>query len=224
MFDALTAGNGVGSGTQPKDAVGKGNDELGQDDFLKLMITQFQNQDPFQPMESGEFLGQLAHFTSANGITELQKSFDKFAASMTTDQGLRAASLVGRDVLVESNRGALREGESMGGAVKNLSGVDNVTVRIENAAGELVRELPLGAASGSQASFNWDGTNNRGVRMPPGEYRISAQGTRNGESISLGVLSGARVNSVTLGQGGQSPMLSLDGVGDKPLSDVRQIQ
>ena len=225
MFSALSAGNGVSDDkNQPKDAVGKGNDELGQDDFLKLMITQFQNQDPFEPMESGEFLGQLAHFTSANGITQLQKSFEDFAADMKSDQGLRAAGLVGREVLVESNRGALREGEALRGAVKVSAGVENPTVRIQDQAGQLVRELTLATTGSGEIPFAWDGLDAGGAQMPPGEYRVSAQGTRNGDSTSLDVLTGARVSSVTLGTGGRGPTLSLEGVGEKPLSEIRHIQ
>ena len=55
----------------------KPKDELGQSQFLELMLTQIKYQNPLQPAESGEFLSQLAQFGTVNGITELRSSFDK---------------------------------------------------------------------------------------------------------------------------------------------------
>src|SRR5690625_1502858 len=81
--------------------------EIGQEDFLKLMVTQLQNQDPFSPMENGEFLAQIAQFTTATGIQELQQSFERFSSNIKTEQALQAASLVGRNVVVESDVGQL---------------------------------------------------------------------------------------------------------------------
>jgi hypothetical protein len=54
-------------------------EELGQEEFLRLMMTQLRNQDPFKPMESGEFLGQLAQFGTVTGLGELQQSFEGLA-------------------------------------------------------------------------------------------------------------------------------------------------
>ena len=209
---------------QPKDAVGQSMDELGGEAFLKLMIAQFQNQDPFEPMESGEFLGQLAHLTTASGVGDLQKSFDRFASSMATDQGLRAAGLVGRNVLVESGHGYLPENGMLAGAVKLPSGAGEVNVTIQNAAGERVAELPLGQQSGGQVSFAWDGLGENGQQQPAGRYTIRAELISEGRSTGLDVLASATVDSVSLGKGGESPMLSLVGLGDRSLSAVRHIQ
>jgi hypothetical protein len=78
----------------------RANDKLGQEQFLKLMITQLNNQDPFKPLESGEFLGQLAQFGTVSGIQDLQQSFQGLAGSMQSNQALQAAGLVGRSVYV----------------------------------------------------------------------------------------------------------------------------
>ena len=49
---------------------------LGQDDFLKLLTAQLQYQDPMKPMENGEFMGQMAQFSTVSGITEMGESID----------------------------------------------------------------------------------------------------------------------------------------------------
>ena len=47
---------------------------LGQEDFLKLMTTQLQNQDPFAPMENGDFIAQMAQFSTVTGITDMSET------------------------------------------------------------------------------------------------------------------------------------------------------
>ena len=98
-----------------------GRDELGQEDFLTLMITQFRNQDPFEPMDNGDFLGQLAQFGTVNGIEQLNSSMAGLTGSIQNDQALQAASLVGRGVLAQSNAGYLPDGGQMTGAVEVIS-------------------------------------------------------------------------------------------------------
>jgi flagellar basal-body rod modification protein FlgD len=198
--------------------------DLGQQDFLRLMVTQLQNQDPFKPMDNGEFLTQIAQFTTANGISELQNSFQNFAKDMSTDQALRAASLVGREVLVESNTGYLPEGGNLTGVVKAPQDLENLTIRVYSQAGELLREIPMGRQPGGDVAFQWDGMDKNGRSLPPGRYLIGAQTEIQGQPMALATLMSAEVTSVQLGRGGQSPMLSLQGIGELSLAAVRQIK
>ena len=87
--------------TQPKAEKKK---ELGQEAFLNLMITQLKNQDPFKPLDSGEFLGQLAQFGTVSGLQDLQTKFDSLSSALVSNQALQAASLVGHTALVPSSR------------------------------------------------------------------------------------------------------------------------
>ena len=93
----------------------KSNSDLGQGDFLKLMVTQLNNQDPMKPMESGDFLGQMAQFSTVTGIDGLNTSFSEFASSVSNDQALQAANLVGRRVNVPLQAGVLTTGGSIDG-------------------------------------------------------------------------------------------------------------
>ncbi|HAT8158980.1 TPA: flagellar biosynthesis protein FlgD, partial [Legionella pneumophila] len=69
---------------------------LGQQDFLRLMVAQVQNQDPLQPQANGEFLSQLAQFSTNDGITKMQESLQQLASSLQSNQALQASALVGR--------------------------------------------------------------------------------------------------------------------------------
>ncbi len=76
----------------------KSPDELGQEDFLTLMITQFQNQDPFEPMDNGQFLGQLAQFSTVSGIDSLNSGFAGLEGALRDEQALQAAGILVRRV------------------------------------------------------------------------------------------------------------------------------
>jgi len=90
----------------------KRTEDVGQEQFLELMLAQLQNQDPLKPMENGEFLSQMAQFSSAKGIQEMSQSLDTFTQSLTSSQALQASSLIGRHVLVPNEMGYLEEGSA----------------------------------------------------------------------------------------------------------------
>src|SRR5262245_23961488 len=127
--------------------------EMGQEDFLHLMVTQLKNQDPFKPLDSGEFLGQLAQFGTVQGLSGLQTSFDGLASSLVSNQALQAASLVGRTALVESDHGAIAAGGSLDGAVDVPAATGGVALEIRTAGGQVVRHLQLGPQAAGLASF-----------------------------------------------------------------------
>ena len=66
--------NGTGAAGSASQGSGvKKKDQLGQDEFLKLMIAQLKNQDPFKPMDPAQYLGQLAQFSTVSGIAEIKR-------------------------------------------------------------------------------------------------------------------------------------------------------
>jgi len=199
------------------------NDELGQEDFLRLMITQFTNQDPFKPMENGEFLGQIAQFGTVSGIQELQSSFNALSESLYSDQALQASGLVGRTVLARLDSGALSPGGTISGAVDVPSGTPSLKIEIVDASGQVVRHMDLGAQSAGLASFEWDGITDGGKVAAPGVYSINATVSSDGATFAAETLVAAAVESVTLARAGSGLTLNLAGMGQLPLSQVRQI-
>ena len=138
------------------------SNELGQEDFINLMVTQLRNQDPFEPLQSGEFIGQLAQFGTVSGISELQNSVSDLASSLISNQTLQATNLIGKNALVPSDNLSLKEGESIKGAISTSAPANNVTVSIFDAAGNLVQSLPIGVVNEGLKEFEWDGTDASG--------------------------------------------------------------
>lgn len=197
--------------------------ELGQADFLKLMVTQFQNQDPFEPMDNGDFLGQLAQFSTVNGITSLNDSFAGLADSMQGEQVLQAASLVGQTVLASSDVGYLADGGAVSGAVDLRSSASNVQIEITDVNGELVQRLELGQQAPGMARFAWDGRDIDGDFAAEGQYLISARVLSGTQVESAETLLETEIESVTIGQFGQGMTLNLPGGSTMSISQVRRI-
>ncbi len=199
-------------------------EETKQDQFMQLLIAQLKNQDPLQPQENGEFLSQLAQFDTATGIKELQDSFSSFTQTMQSTSALQASSLVGRSVLAPGGIAQLETGQNVSGQIDLSSSTTNLSIEITDSAGQLVKTIPMGTQAAGEVSFNWDGTDQSGNYLPAGGYQIKATAVVGSETIAQDVLVSAKVDSVTIGQGGQGLRLNLSGLGSIDFSAVKEIR
>jgi flagellar basal-body rod modification protein FlgD len=196
--------------------------DLGQDDFLRLMTTQLAAQDPFEPMDSSQFLSQFAQFGTVSGIQALQESFDGLSNSLQSLQALQASTLVGRTVLVDGNSTMLSPGGSISGTV-SAADASNVVLSVYNTAGVLMHQDSLTTDSDGETRFDWNGVTDSGP-APAGTYRVSAQGSSKGDPIALSTQVVAAVDSVTVGRGGIGLTLNLAGAGSVAAGDVIEIR
>ncbi|WP_110112827.1 flagellar hook assembly protein FlgD [Bacillus sp. CGMCC 1.16541] len=81
-----------------KPAKQTGNDVLGKDDFLRILMTQLQNQDPMNPLEDKDFIAQMAQFSTLEQITNMGKSFEKFTTQMNQMSLIQYQQFVGKEV------------------------------------------------------------------------------------------------------------------------------
>lgn len=202
----------------------KDKNTLGQEQFLELMVAQVRNQDPFKPLENGEFLSQIAQFSQVSGIQDLQNSFSQFANSLGSNQALQASALVGRDVFIPGDIATLTPGESFDGVVAIPEPASDVSVSIYDPSGQLVKTIQLGASPAGTATFSWDGTDEAGQGVPAGPYRVEANANINGDSVTIGTLVSDTVESVTISRNGQGTVLNLSSLGSVGLADVYEIR
>ncbi len=200
----------------------KDNDQMLQQDFLKLMVTQLQNQDPFKPMESGDFLGQIAQFGTSSGINELNQSFKSLAGSLSSNQNMQMVSLVGRSVQIPSDVTYYDGASASGGGFSLPVTASDVTVSIYDSSGELMRSISMGTLQPGAQSYSWGGMKNDGTPVTAGNYYVEVNATIDGQTVALEHLATAQVSSVTLGAAGGS-MLELQGLGSRSFADVRQV-
>ena len=195
---------------------------LGQADFLKLMTEQLKNQDPLKPMDNSAFLGQLAQFSTVQGIETLNTSFSDLSSSLTNDQMLKGAELVGHQVLVPSTSLAVSADGSTTDGVVIAPSAGDVTVEIKNDSGETVRKLSLTASGNGEVPFSWDGKDASGNALPAGTYTATATHlTAAGASTSLNTYVNATVDSVTVGSSGL--YVNLANLGSTSIDNVIRI-
>lgn len=206
-------------GLTPTEQTDKG--KLGQEEFLKLMITQLKNQDPFKPLESGAFLGQLAQFGTVSGLADLKTSFDGLATSLVSNQALQAAGLIGRSVLVTGPAAYYESGTPLTGAVRLPAASNTVRVQISDATGQVVQTLELGGQAAGLVRFGWDGIQSDGTAAAPGIYTVQAQYLDGKEMLGAPTSIRADVDSVTLGTQGLA--VQLRGLGTVPFGDIEEI-
>lgn len=197
--------------------------ELGKTEFLELLVAQLNNQNPLDPQDNGEFISQLAQFSSLEGIENLNKSMGDIISSVHSSQTLQAASLVGKNVIIPSDVTQVRTDEPMTGHVLLPESSSHVLISVYAEGGELVDRINLGSLEKGNHTFIWDGTNSDGEQMPDGAYSFKAEGSFGGENEGLYTMLPAQVDSVTMSPKGGGLLLNLAGLGTVPLSEVQII-
>ena len=99
-INAVTASDASRSTGTEETIIPKGSSELGKNEFLKLLITQLQNQDPMNPTDNTQFITQLAQFSSLEQQSNLNTSFENLSSYMMMNQ---ATGLIGKTVVIEDD-------------------------------------------------------------------------------------------------------------------------
>jgi len=214
----------TGLGASTSGAVTPKKTSLGQEQFLKLMTTQMTHQDPTKPMQNGEFLSQMAQFGTVSGIQDLQQSFRDFAASISSDQALQAASLVGRTVSAPSGEGLLAAGGEIKGTVDLPASSSNVNLKIlDPVTGDVIGTKSLGAQPAGPVPFVWDGMNDKGNLAHPGVYKVQVEAGIDGINTILPAQIHSRVESVSMDSGKNGLQVNLTGLGAVGFNQIKQI-
>ncbi len=204
------------SGTASSSGSLAADDPGSQDRFLKLLITQIQNQDPLSPMDNAQVTSQIAQINTVSGIQQLNTTVKGLSGQFTQLQALQSANLVGRDVVVPGNVLDIASGVGQGGF--ELSGpADAVKVEVLSPAGQVVDSMALGALGKGSHSFNWpagSATNDSGLR-----FRVTASSGAVNSTPTM--LMRDRVNAINTS--GNTLNLELQNAGSVPYSSVRAL-
>jgi flagellar basal-body rod modification protein FlgD len=162
MADVTDVGTSTAALTQYSSdnlAVEKDN-ELGKNEFLKLLVAQMNNQNPLEPQDNTEFIAQLAQFSSVEGIENLNASVDDMVGDLRSSQALQASSMVGRSVIVPNNDlGYLQNGDLIAGFAELPATTMNLNLQIQSSSGETLETIDLGHHEQGPVSLRWDGAN-----------------------------------------------------------------
>jgi flagellar basal-body rod modification protein FlgD len=188
------------------------NMQINETDFLQLISTQLQNQDPLQPTDPSQFLGQLEGLSEVSSLQSMQ-------SAMSSSQLSNSASMLGQSILAPGTTAALATGGSIAGAVNAPNGATGLTVSIANSSGVPVTSFQVTPAGSGMTSFSWNGTTSAGTAAPAGQYTISVNATVNGASQTVAPMVVSQVQSVTIDPTTQQLDLNTTS-GTVPLSSV----
>jgi len=214
--------NGVLSYEAEKQKVADTSNTLGQTEFLKLMTAQLKNQDPNQPMDNGQFLGQMAQFSTVNSMNEMLTELKSLSGQMAAGRLLSSGSLIGRSALAEGNFGALPANGTLDGSVRLTEPSDQTIINIRNASGQVIDTMKLGPAVAGDYPFSWDGVMSDGQYAPPGRYQVEVNVSRAGASTAVKPMIYVPIASVSMN--GQNIMLNLLSGTQLPLEQVTTIR
>jgi flagellar basal-body rod modification protein FlgD len=201
--------------------------ELGQEDFLALMVAQLKNQDPFKPMDPSQYVGQLAQFSSVSGISAMSSQISSLTTSLRGNQVLDGASLIGRTVIAPGSEIYLDSPENENrilpqGMVDVPAGSSSVQLVIKDSTGATVRTQALDSARGTHG-FAWDGKTDTGANAKAGTYKIEIVAKVGDTNKSLQTSVAAAVTSVALDPATGGLVLTTDPLGDIDMSDVERV-
>lgn len=195
---------------------------LGKDDFLKLLVTQMQTQDPLNPMDDKDYVAQLAQFSSLEQLTNINSGITSMNAALTQQTQLSAVGFIGKDV--SANGYTLsKAGGTISALSYNLpSQASDVSMNIIDSSGNIVRTQDLGAQTTGKQQFQWDGTDGNGTTLPDGQYAVgitAKDANGNGMMVTSSVTGTVTGTSMTNGVF----QLSLSDGRTVNFSDVQQV-
>jgi len=172
---------------------------LDKDDFLQLLVTQLQYQDPLNPMESTEFTAQLAQFSSLEQLYNVNSNLDELEGIQNSLSSYEAVDFIGKTVTASGDTVYVDDASdewSMG--VDLADAAAGVYAYIYDKSGGLVQTLETGQMDAGQQSLNWDGCDSQGDRVADGSYRFEVYAVdANGNSLDVGTFVGGTITGVT---------------------------
>jgi flagellar basal-body rod modification protein FlgD len=190
------------------------NMQISEAGFLQLITTQLQNQNPLDPTDPSEFLGQIEGLSEVSSLQSMQ-------STLQAQQLTSGAALLGQNVLAPSTTATLAAGGAVNGAVETPAGATNLTVTITDASGATVSSFPVTPQAGL-TPFTWNGTTSAGAAAPAGAYTVNVTATVAGASQPVSPLIQSQVQSVTIDPTTQALDVNTNN-GSVPLNSVVSI-
>jgi len=214
-FATSFASNNAATGS-----VSKGIDET-QDRFLKLLVTQMQNQDPLNPLDNSEVTSQLAQINTVTGINKLNETLQLLVSDFDAANSLEAASMIGRNVLVPGTTIDLQDNAAVAG-IDLPQAVDEATITIKDSSGIAIRNIELGEQKeGGVIPFTWDGVTDNGTSAVNGNYSFTVSAKLGDENVTAQTLAFGSVKSVSPDEHGT--ILDVGELGLANLNEIKQI-
>lgn len=160
--------------TLPTQTEAGGNAFMGKEDFLKLLISQMQHQDPLEPMKNHEFVAQLATFSNVEQLVSVNEGIAALGNIQAAAYETSAASYIGKDVEVISEKMMVDgSGTPIQTGFVLTKNASTVVVDFADSSGEIARSVQLGSKNAGRVDLEWNTLSNSGEPVQPGVYSMS---------------------------------------------------
>lgn len=199
----------------------KDKSALGKDEFLKLLTSQLQQQDPTQPMDNTAFVSQLAQFSSLEQMSNVNDTLTKMLTGQTTALQASSTQMVGKTAMLTGDQVDFEPGDTTARIGINVEKDATVNVTVQDDAGATVNSIgPLKLTAGNHVVL-WGGTNADGKTVDYGKYtaKVTAVGS-DGQDVTFTQTGSARITGMTFKDGAPT---FIAGGQDLKLSDISEL-
>ncbi len=207
-MEALSSSTAAATATTSAATTSRNKLDADYQSFLKLLIAQVSNQDPLEPMDSTTFVSQLAQLTQVEQSITTNDTLEKIEARLSSANAREDAMLIGREVLVPTDRIALNEGTAKFSYTLN-SAAASVSARILGEDGTELRRID-GLPGGQEGRHEviWDGRDREGLPVPDGAFQVEINALdADDKAVFLTTYAEGQVERVAFRDG--SPVLQL---------------
>jgi len=178
MIDVVSYLNN-GLSTSPNETK-KASDEMSKDAFMQLLVAQMSNQNPLEPMENTEFIGQLAQFSALEQQQNIAAGIELLALTQTAATNSQMVNLIGKRVVVPGSEFSLEQDKSveLRFDLKGEASASEIIITDEN--GVIVRKADLEDLKTGMNKYQFDGKDNDGNSLDSGTYFYALK-TKDGE-------------------------------------------
>lgn len=150
---------------------------LGKDDFMKLLLTELQYQDPTAPTDTATILTQTSQLASLESADNTNTALENLTTSLGSSQQFSTIAAIGKTADLGSDAITHNKGTDSTFEVYFPNAVEQGTVSITDANGNTVQTLDVGTNSAGVYQFTWDGSNTAGNQVDSAIYHVNAQYT-----------------------------------------------
>ncbi|MBF0525173.1 MAG: flagellar hook assembly protein FlgD [Deltaproteobacteria bacterium] len=185
-----------------------GNSNLGQADFLKLLVTQLQNQDPTSPMDNQQFIAQMAQFSQVQQMTSMNQSLQNIQMLQSSLNNTYSLSFIGKTVTATGNQMNLTKDGASAASFTLPADAKTVSASIYDANGTLVKTINYGAQKSGTYNVAWDGTDNNGKAAANGAYTFTIQAQdQKGAPVTAQTLINGQVSGINYNPDGTTYLM-----------------
>lgn len=187
------------------------HNQMGKDEFLKLLTFQLQHQDPMNPMDQSKMTGELAQFSQLEQLSNLNKKFDEQGKTKSIEDKFYAASFVGKKVVTTGSSINIKNSGDPGDVLFKLDGdASKVMVRIVDEKNNIMGEIWRDGMSQGSHQVTWDGVALDGSPAVKGTYKAQVKAWDNmGNEVGTRTEATGVVQSVMFDEG--EPVLTVNG-------------